>query len=141
MSEAARVAAAEGTGRGLRAPGTLWPIVPEQFASCVLRVDPADGACGVFRDAPVIACFLRPADRHSLTPETFLVLDEDGSVPGEVWTSADGRVAVWTPGRLLASGRVHGIRIAGVRDRRGCEVSVHESAFVPGDLALGDLGP
>lgn len=141
MSEPARLAAPESAGRGLRAPGTVWPAVPDRLASCVLRVDPADGARGIFRDAPVIACFSRPADRHSLSVETFLVLDEEGSVPGDVWTSLDGRVAVWTPARLLVPGRVHCIRIAGIRDLRGCEMSVHESAFVPGDLALGDLGP
>jgi len=141
VSEPARVVAPESPARGLRAPGTVWPAVPEQSASSVLRVDPADGARGVFRDAPVIACFSRPADGRTLSPETFLVVDEDGNVPGHLWASLDGRVAVWTPARLLAPGRVHSIRIAGARDRRGGAITVHESMFVPGDLALGDLGP
>ena len=127
--------------RVLRAPGTLWPPVPDGCASCVLRVDPADGSRGVFRDAPVVVCFSRPADRRTVSAETFLVVDEEGVVAGEVWTSLDGRVAVWTPAGLLTPGRVHGVRLAGVRDLRGGEVSVHESAFVPGALARSDLCP
>ncbi len=142
MSEpAARLSTADASARGLRVPGTVWPAVPDGFASCVVRVDPPDGARGVFRDAPVIACFSRPVDRHSVSPDTFLVLDEEGDVPGDVWTSLDGRVAVWTPSRLFAPARVHCVRLAGVRDFKGRDLSVHESAFVPGLLALGDLGP
>jgi len=42
---------------------------------------------------------------------------------------------------VLVAGRLHCVRLAGLRDRHGREVVVHESAFEPGDLALGDLGP
>jgi Big-like domain-containing protein len=140
VSEPGRLSAPE-AARALRTPGTLWPAVPEGFASSVLRVDPAEGARGVFRDAPVVACFSRPADRRTVSTDTFLVVDEEGVVPGEVWTSLDGRVAVWTPSGLLAPGRVHCVRLAGIRDYRGRDVRVHESAFVPGLLARSDLGP
>lgn len=106
-----------------------------------MHVDPPDGARGVFRDAPVVASFSRPADPRTISPETFVVMDEHGGVPGGIWTSLDGRVAVWTPARLLAAGALHCVRLAGLRDQQGCAITVHESAFVPGNLALGDLAP
>jgi hypothetical protein len=127
--------------RALRAPGTVWHGIPEGSAPHVVHLDPPDGAQGVFRDAPVVASFSRPTDPRSISAETFLVVDEDGHVPGGVWTSLDGRVAVWTPARLLSSGILHCVRLAGVRDRQGRALDVHESAFVPGDLSLGDLAP
>lgn len=141
MSDPPGAAPIEGVARGLRVPGTSWRDRPDGLTPCVLRIDPPDGARGVFRDAPVVASFSRPADPRTISPETFLVLDEDGSVPGGVWTSLDGRVAVWTPARLLSAGALHCVRLAGLRDRQGRALSVHESAFVPGDLALGDLPP
>jgi hypothetical protein len=139
MSDASSAAPAEAVARGLRAPGTAWGGAPDGATPRVLRVDPPDGARGVFRDAPVVASFSRPADPRTVSPETFLVVDDQGGVPGGVWTSLDGRVAVWTPARLLSAGRLHCVRLAGLRDVQGRPMSVHESAFVPGFLALGDL--
>lgn len=107
----------------------------------MLRVDPPDGARGVFRDAPVVACLSRPADTRTVSPETFVVMDDEGAVPGGVWTSLDGRVVVWTPGRLLSAGKLHCVRLAGVRDVHGRDLRVHESAFVPGNFSLNDLSP
>jgi hypothetical protein len=141
MSEPPGAAPAEGPVRGLRVSGTSWRDRPDGLTPCVLRIDPPDGARGVFRDAPVVASFSRPADARTISPETFLVLDEEGTVPGGVWTSLDGRVAVWTPGRLLSAGALHCVRLAGLRDRQGRALSVHESAFVAGGLALEDLPP
>jgi hypothetical protein len=129
-----------GEGRALRAPGSGWRDLPEGTHVRVMRIDPPDGARGVFRDTPVVASFSRPADRRTVSGDTFLVIDEDGPVPGDVWTSLDGRVAIWTPARLLSAGSLHCVRLAGLRDSRGRDLSVHESAFVPGLLALGDLG-
>jgi hypothetical protein len=136
-----QAAAPPSEGRALRAPGKSWRDVPEGVPPCVLRVDPPDAACGVFRDAPIVVCFSRPADPRTVSGETFLVDDEDGPVPGSVWTSLDGRVAVWTPSRPLAPGVRHTLRLRGLRDNRGRDLVVHESGFVPGHLALGDLGP
>lgn len=127
--------------RSLRVPGTTGSGAADSRGGRVLHVDPPDGARGVFRDAPVVASFSRPTDPHTVSPATFLVLDEQGDVPGGVWTSLDGRVAVWTPARLLTAGTLHCVRLAGLRDRHGRELSVYESMFVPGDLALGDLAP
>ncbi len=141
MSEPPAAAAPGGVGQSLRLPGTVWRAAPDEPRLRVRHLDPPDGARGVFRDAPVVARFSRPADPSTLSPLTFLVIDENGAVPGGVWTSLDGRVAVWTPSRLLSPGSLHCVRLAGVRDPQGCELRVHESVFVPGDLALGDLGP
>jgi len=140
MSEPPGAALPEGVGRALRMPASAGRGV-EELALRVQHVDPPDGARGVFRDSPVVVRLSRPVDPLTATPETFLVMDDSGPVPGGVWTSLDGRVAVWTPTRLLAAGRLHCVRLDGFRDRRGRELAVHESAFEPGDLALGDLGP
>jgi hypothetical protein len=141
MNEPPAAAAPGGVGQSLRAPGTGWRAAPDEPRLRVRHLDPPDGARGVFRDAPVVARFSRPADPSTLSPLTFLIVDEHGPVPGGVWTSLDGRVAVWTPARLLSAGTLHCVRLAGVRDLHGRELAVHESAFKPGDLALGDLGP
>lgn len=132
--------AAFGFARGLRV-GTAWRQAPDGVVPRVLRIDPPDGARGVFRDAPVVACFSRPADPASVSADTFVIMDEHGGVPGDVWISLDGRVAVWTPDRLLSAGQLHCIRLAGLRDVQGRDMTVHESLFVPGDLSSGDLSP
>jgi hypothetical protein len=141
MSEPPGAALPEGIGRVLRVPATGWRGRGDEFTLRVQHLDPPDGARGVFRDSPVVARLSRAVDPVTVSPETFLVMDENGPVPGGVWTSLDGRVAVWTPARLLSAGRLHCVRLAGLRDRHGRELVVHESAFEPGDLALGDLGP
>jgi Bacterial Ig-like domain len=141
MSEPPGAAIPEGIGRVLRMPATSWRGLGEERTLRVQHLDPPHGARGVFRDSPVVARLSRPVDPVTVSAETFLVMDEQGRVPGGVWTSLDGRVAVWTPARLLTAGRLHCVRLAGMRDRQGHELVVHESAFEPGDLALGDLGP
>jgi hypothetical protein len=141
MNEPPGAAVPDGIGRGLRVPAAAWRGAGDEFALRVQHIDPPDGARGVFRDAPVVARLSRAADPLTVSRETFLILDEHGPVPGGVWTSLDGRVAVWTPARLLSAGTLHWVRLAGVRDLHGRELAVHESAFEPGDLALGDLGP
>jgi hypothetical protein len=141
MSEPPAAAFPEGIGRVLRAPATSGRALGEEVSLRVQHLDPPDGARGVFRDSPVVARLSRPVDPMTVSVQTFAVMDEEGRVPGGVWTSLDGRVAVWTPARLLSPGRLHCVRLAGIRDRHGRELVAHESAFEPGDLALGDLGP
>ena len=141
MSEPPGAALPEGIGRVLRMPATAGRGLGEESTLRVQHIDPPEGARGVFRDSPVVARVSRSLDPVTVTTETFLVMDEHGVVPGGVWTSLDGRVAVWTPARLLSAGRLHCVRMAGMRDRHGRELIVHESGFEPGDLALGDLGP
>lgn len=41
----------------------------------------------------------------------------------------------------VSNRHVYCVRLAGLRDRHGRELSVYESMFVPGELALGDLAP
>ena len=128
-------------GRSLRVPATAAGGGGDRGPVRVLRVDPPDGTRGVFRDTRVVCCLSRPVDTRTVSVETFIVSDESGVVPGGVWTSLDGRIAVWTPGRLLTAGKVHSVRLARVRDLSGRDVDVHESTFVPCDVSLDDLGP
>lgn len=140
MSEPPSIAA-PGPGRKLRTQGTVWGGAPEGDEARVVHIEPPDGARGVFRDTPVVASLSRPADAATISLETFVVLDDDGPVPGSVWTSLDGRVAVWTPARLLTAGMLHRVRVGPLRDAQGRALRLHESTFVPGHLALGDLAP
>jgi hypothetical protein len=127
--------------RRLRMSGSVWSGAPQEEEARVVHIEPPDGARGVFRDTPVVASFSRPADPGTITLETFVVIDDDGPVPGSVWTSLDGRVAVWTPSRLLTAGMLHRVRVGLLRDAQGRALRLHESTFVPGHLALGDLAP
>jgi len=105
----------------------------------VVRVDPGDGATGVFRDVPVVLRLSHPAAAESLSLETLRVEDEKGPVPGRPRVSPDGRVLMWFPDRLLAPGERHRVSAAGLRDARGRELEPHESRFVPGELAWNDV--
>lgn len=106
----------------------------------VLRVDPHDGATGVFRDATVVACLSHPADAASLGPETFRV-EEAGTraVPGRLALSPDRATVIWTARRLLTPGVEHLVTADGLRDTRGQPVGRHCSRFVPCDLVMADL--
>ena len=101
----------------------------ELGASHVFRIDPADGASGVFRDDPVVAVLSHPADAASLTAETFRVADETGTIAGVLRLSPDARVVVWTPSVPLRADADHVVSIAGLRDLRGREMTAHKSGF------------
>jgi hypothetical protein len=105
----------------------------------VLRIDPADGAVGVFGDAPVVAVLSRPLDRPSVNDTTFEVRGDAGPVAGTLRTSPDGRAVVWTPTRPLTPGQVHQVAAAGLRDARGQPVEPHRSTFVPCAMTESDL--
>jgi hypothetical protein len=105
----------------------------------VLRVDPHDGATGVFRDTPIVASLSHPLQPSSVTPEAFAVEDEKGAVPGRPSLSADGRCVVWRPERLLDPGVPHRVKVAGLRDVRGRALAPHQSRFVPCDLTFRDV--
>jgi len=106
----------------------------------VLRVDPCDGATGVFRDTTVVACLSHAADVASVGPETFRVEEPGGvAVPGELALSPDRAVVFWTARRLLTPGVEHVVTADGLRDARGLAVTAHSSRFVPCDLVLGDV--
>lgn len=105
----------------------------------VVRVDPHDGATGVFRDTPVVASLSHPLQPSSVTAESFAVEDEAGAVPGRAALSPDGRCLIWRGDRLLLAGVAHRVRLAGLRDTRGRALDPHHSRFVPCALTLGDL--
>jgi hypothetical protein len=108
----------------------------------VLRVDPRDGATGVFRDAAVVACLSHAAEPASVSAQTFRVEETGaGAVPGRVTLSPDRAVVVWTARRLLTPGVEHVVTADGLRDARGRTVAPHSSRFVPCDLVLADLCP
>jgi Big-like domain-containing protein len=105
----------------------------------VLRVEPRDGATGVFRDTPIVASLSHPLQPSSVTSEAFAVFDEDGAVPGRSALSADGRCVVWQAERLLVPGSRHRVNVSGLRDLRGRTMAPHRSDFVPCDLSFRDL--
>jgi hypothetical protein len=107
----------------------------------VTRVDPADGASGVFRDACVMLKLSAPADPATLSGDTFRIEDPDGAVPARLRISPDRLVLIWTAERLLAPGVAHVVHSSGLRDTRGQEVAPHESCFIPCDLISSDWPP
>lgn len=115
------------------------PAREDEVPTRVLRIDPADGAVGVFGDAPVVAVLSRPVDRWSVTGESFAVTRDAEPVAGSVGASPDGHAIVWTPACPLCAGVEHRVRAAGLRDSRGRPVTAHESGFVPCDMTLSDL--
>jgi len=117
--------------QGLRSNTVGWDGPPGDRPARVLRIDPADGATGVFLDDPVVASLSHPADVASATAETFRVADVAGDVPGHLRFSPDARVLVWTPQRPLRPGLEHTVTIAGLLDLRGSEMASHASRFVP----------
>ncbi|MBI3932762.1 MAG: hypothetical protein HY317_05045 [Acidobacteria bacterium] len=106
----------------------------------VARVDPADGAVGVFRDACVVVWLSHPADPGSLSAATLHVEDPAGLVPGRLDVSPDAHAVVWRGERPLTPGVPHFVVASGLRDARGREVSPHVSRFVPCDVGWRDLG-
>lgn len=106
----------------------------------VLRVNPEDGAVGVFRDAPVIVSLSHPVDLDSLSPDAVRVETSDGTaVEGRLTPSPDGAVLIWTAAAVLTPGIVHFVALRGLRDRRGLDLKAHVTRFVPCDLTLADL--
>jgi hypothetical protein len=107
----------------------------------VMRIDPADGADGVFRDACVLARLSAPADPATLSTITFRIEDPDGTVPARLRLSPDRLILIWAAERLLAPGVAHVIRSSGLLDAHGQEVLPHQSSFVPCDLISTDWPP
>ena len=119
---------------GLRA-GAEVPGDPEDAEPVrVLRVDPRDGAMGVFRDSPVIVRLSQPVDQASLTADAFHVEGPEGRVAGRLALSPDGCCLIWTAERLLAPDELHFVVVRGLADRHGRGVEPHITRFVPCDL-------
>ena len=110
-----------------------------QGPAWVTKVDPGDGATGVFRDTPVLARLSHPADAASVTGSFRVEERGGGEVPGAVLLSPDGRLLIWTAARLLAPGVEHLVTADGLKDHRGRQVAPHRSRFVPCALARDDV--
>jgi len=119
---------------GLR--GNLWAPAEADLdePTRVLRVDPRDGATGVFRDSPVIVRLSQAADPSSLSAVTFHVEGPVGPVPGHAGLSPDGQCVIWTAERPFASDALHFVVVRGLADWRGREVKPHVSRFVSCDV-------
>ena len=105
----------------------------------VVRVQPVDGATGVFRDTPVLARLSRPADGRSLSAATFGVDDTTGRVPARLRLSPDGLTVFWFGERRLDPGVEHHVSVSGLLDQEGREFLPHASRFVACGLAREDL--
>lgn len=105
----------------------------------VLRVDPRDGAVGIYRDAPVVIRLSHPADPESLSSATVCVQDPEGSLPGLLERSPDDQVLIWRGERPFVPGVLHFVVASGVRDRRGRGLPTHVSRFVPCDIGRDDV--
>jgi hypothetical protein len=125
--------------QGLRSNSLAWGGSPGDTPPRVLRIDPGEGAAGVFRDTPVVALLSHAADRQSLDAHVLVVTDASSRVPGRVVLSPDGRVLVWQSDRLLKAGESHEVQCAGLRDLRGREIAGLFTRFVPCDIAWSDL--
>jgi hypothetical protein len=126
--------------QGLRSNSGWFGGPSDETPTRVVRIDPSDGATGVFKDTPVVARLSQPGDPSSLSPRTFRVLDEAGEVPARVRMSRDGTVVIWQAERLLEADVPHLVTCSGLKDRRGRQVSPHLSQFVVCDLSRADLG-
>ena len=118
----------------------LRPVTrAESRPSWVVRVEPPDGAAGVFRDAPVLIRVSQPLDRRSLDAETVTVTDAFGAVPGRAELSVDLQVVIWRPELSFLPCLEHRVEVCGLRDLGGGEVRPHISRFYPGGLSSHDL--
>ncbi|HEV8254148.1 MAG TPA: Ig-like domain-containing protein [Vicinamibacteria bacterium] len=115
----------------LRTHGAAMPAGGPPLVS---RLDPPNGATGVFRDALVVASLTHPADPSTLSSCTFRVEEDASVVPARLMLSPDGRAVIWRGRRLLTPNREHRVVISGLRDVHGREVAGHTGWFTPCDL-------
>lgn len=117
----------------------MRPVSPIAGPARVVRIDPPDGTVGVFRDACVVAHLSQPIDPDSVSNESFCVADGVDHVPATVRMSPDRRTILWQPLRWLSPDRDHRVRLCGVRDSAGADVSAHESVFRSCSLLSQDM--
>jgi hypothetical protein len=125
--------------QGLRSNSLCFGGPSDETPTRFVRVDPQDGATGVFRDTPVVGRLNQQVDPDSLTCETFRVEDVEGRIPARLRLSPDGMVVIWQAVRPLLPGIQHFVSCSGLKDLRGLLVTPHLSRFVPCGLARVDL--
>ena len=113
--------------------------VPTSDPTWVVRVDPGDGSAFVLRDTPVLVRLSGPVNPASVTHRSFCVVDAHGPVPAELSLSADQRVVIWSPQRLMVPAMEHELLVCGLLDCRGQVVPNHASRFYPCGLAREDF--
>lgn len=123
---------------GLRSNALAFGGPGDEGPRVVLRVDPHDGATGVFRDAPVVLRLSHPAQVEA-GAAAIEVLDDQGAVPGATFVSPDGLVLVWRGLRGLRPEAVHFVATRGLLDREGRTFAPHLSRFLPCGLGREDL--
>lgn len=107
----------------------------------VVRVEPCDGATGVFRDTPVAVRLSTPVDPRTLNAQTLWIQDDDGPVPGRLALCGDARLVVFEPARPMRADVWHFVVVSGLADPRGRRVLPHWSRFIPCDVGREDLAP
>lgn len=125
--------------QGLRSNAVSFGGPTDEGPPSLVRVDPGDGATGVFRDAPVVARFSHPLEPSSLSGQTFRVWDGGGPVPGLARLCPARDVVVWQGDRALLSDLTHFVMASGLRDIRGRDVAPHLSRFVTCSLVRRDI--
>ncbi|HET8646814.1 MAG TPA: Ig-like domain-containing protein, partial [Vicinamibacteria bacterium] len=118
-------------------PHGLLPGSFDEGGPRVIRIDPADGAEGVFGDAPVVITLSHAADATTLGPRSVRVCAGD-EIDGRLALSPDGRVVIWTAQQPLQA-REHVVEVSGLRDRRGRDVRPHRSTFTVAYESLSAL--
>lgn len=124
-------------GAGCRLRPFAGPI--SEDPTWVERVDPGDGSAFVLRDTPVLVRLSGPVNPASVTHRSVRVVDAHGPVPAELRLSADQRVVIWSPQRLLVPVVEHELVVCGLLDSRGQVVPNHSSRFYPCSLAREDI--
>jgi hypothetical protein len=129
------------TRQGLRSNGLAWGGPPGDGPGAVVRVDPPDGAVGVLADSPVVARLSHPVHADRVAAGAFEVWSQGQAVPGTLRCSPAGHLLIWSPASALDPGQTHEVRIHGLQDVRGREVTPHVSTFTPCDLISPELSP
>ena len=112
---------------------------PTADPTWVVRVDPGDGSVFVLRDTPVLVRLSGPVNPATVTHRTVRVVDAHGPVPAELSLSADQRVVIWYPQRLMVPAMQHELMVCGLLDQRGHVVPNHASRFYPCSFAREDF--
>jgi hypothetical protein len=125
--------------RSLASNAVAFRPVDAEGPTCVVRVDPGDGALSVLRDSPVVVRFSRPLDATSLSQARVELRDTAGALPGRSRLSPDAQVLIWLGERLLRPEAGHSLLLEGLRDERGEPVAPWASGFATGRLTRDDL--
>ncbi|HEX4955079.1 MAG TPA: Ig-like domain-containing protein [Thermoanaerobaculia bacterium] len=112
------------------------------IAPAVSSIDPANGATGVARNAPVVLTFSERIDPNTITPASLTVtINATGAVvPGTIAVTSDVRRVTWTPAGLLPVSTVLRVQANNdITDLAAQRLSFFTATFTTGPAA--DLQP